>query len=336
MIDVLTQAGSRWLSLVWPIMWQGSAVALIALVLLPLARRVSPSLALGLLGVALLKFFIPPVAASPMALVDASVAAIRPEGRIEGDALAGAVLAILHVIGIGWMSVRLWRRHRWLSHAIALSEPIERTDLTAARDRLARVLGLRRVPELRVSALVETPLAAGVARPVVLLPRSSLAIDPDRLGLVIAHELAHHRAGDLWFEWVVAGATTVWWFNPVVWMLAGQIREVREDRCDDRVVGLGIDPQTYCRVLLDVAAARLTSPALAIRDVRHPLARRFARLLARRTAVTIRRLLTVPMTLVFATLALPHSSWSPWDRQDEGAIEVVEQVRVVIEQRVVR
>ena len=43
-----------------------------------------------------------------------------------------------------------------------------------------------------------------------------------------------------------------------MWTLAGRLRAVREDRCDDRVmVALGIAPLTYCRVLLDVAAALL-------------------------------------------------------------------------------
>jgi beta-lactamase regulating signal transducer with metallopeptidase domain len=179
-------------------------------------------------------------------------------------------------------------------------------------------------------------MAAGVFHPVVLLPPSAVALGPSHLDVVLAHELAHHRAHDLLFERVLAVVTTVWWFNPVVWALAARIREVREDRCDDRVLMLGVDPRTYCRVLLDVAAARLNSPALAIRHIMHPLERRFARLLAPRRAVVARQVLAVPVTIVFASLALPHSSWSPWDRADDVRPAVSERVRVVVEQRVVR
>ena len=336
MIEPLTLAGSRWLSLAWPMMWQGSAVALVALAVLPLARRAGPSLALGLLGVALLKFVTPPVATSPIALVDATAAALRPSGRFTGDEPIGAALAIVHVIGLLWIGRGVWQRQRWLSRIVATSERNVDAGISDTCTRIARTMHLRRVPEIRVSPAIETPMAAGVFRPVVLLPPSAVALGPSHLEVVLAHELAHHRAHDLLLEWLLAGVTTVWWFNPAVWALAARIREVREDRCDDRVLMLGVDPPAYCRVLLDVAAARITSPALAIRDVRHPLERRFARVLAPRRAAVARHMLALPVTMVFASLALPHSSWSPWDRAGHDGSAVVERVRIVVEQRSVR
>ena len=336
MIDELSLVGSRWLSLAWPMMWQGSAVALMVLGLVPLARRAGPSLALGLLGVALLKFFIPPVAASPMALLDAAAAAMRPVGRVDGDELIGGALAIVHAVGVLWIGRGVWQRQRWLARVVADSVPQTRADVTAAVDRMSKAMRLRRVPVVRVSPLIESPLAAGVFRPVVLLPPSTAALGPAHLEVVLAHELAHHRAHDLACEWLLAAATTAWWFNPLVWALAARIREVREDRCDDRVLTLGVDPRTYCRVLLDVAAARLTSPALAMRDVLHPLERRFARLLAPRRSAAGRPVLAWPAAVAFAALALPHSSWSPWDRSSDDARVVDQRVRIVVEQRVVR
>jgi bla regulator protein blaR1 len=335
-IDLIAGAGSRWLSLMWPLAWQGTIVALVALALLPLARRAGPPWALGLLGVAMLKFFVPPVATSPVAFVDAAAAAIRPAGRLDGDEIAGAGLLLVHLAGILVVGVRVWNRQRWLSGVIAESASCDRAEVVAEAERLARRMQLRTVPDVRRSSLIEAPMAAGVNRPVVLLPSTLLdRLSPEQLAIVVAHELAHHRARDLRLEWLIAMATTIWWFHPVVWTLAGQLRSVREDRCDDRVIALGVDPHAYCRVLLDVAAARLASPAIAMREMSHPLQRRFARLLSGRGRRAASPVLALAGTLLFAGVALPHSSWPRADDDETVAATVVKRVQVAAERRVV-
>ena len=174
MIDPIAGAGSRWLSLMWPLAWQGTIVALVALALLPLARRAGPAWAMGLLGVAILKLFVPPVATSPVAFVDAAAAAIRPGGRLDGDAVVGAGLLLVHLAGIIVVGARVWNRQRWLSGVIAESTPCDRAEAVAEAEQLARRLQLRAVPDVRRSSLIEAPMAAGVTRPVVLLPSTLL------------------------------------------------------------------------------------------------------------------------------------------------------------------
>jgi beta-lactamase regulating signal transducer with metallopeptidase domain len=330
MIELLAAVGSRWLSLVWPLAWQGTLVALIALALLPLARRVGPSLALGLLGVALLKFFVPPVATSPVAFVDAAAAAIRPSGRVDGDEVVGGVLFLIHLAGMAVCAARVWQRRRWLGDVLAGSSACDRPETIASVRRLAAQLNLRDVPAVRLSPLIDSPMAAGVTRPVVLLP-SGLAerLSPEQIDMVLAHELAHHRARDLRFEWLLAAATTVWWFHPIVWTLAARVRAAREDRCDDRVVALGIDPYVYCRVLLEVAAARQVAPAIAMRAAGHSLRRRFDRLISGRRPGRAAPALAVAGTLLFASLALPHSPWRLADREPDAA--VLKRVHVSVE-----
>ena len=78
MIDLLDAAGARWAALVWPLFWQGTMVALVALACLPVLRRLSPALGLALVGLAILKFFIPPVILAPVALVDRAALLLRP------------------------------------------------------------------------------------------------------------------------------------------------------------------------------------------------------------------------------------------------------------------
>ena len=306
-IDLLEAAGSRWAALVWPLLWQGSLVSLMALACLPLIRRVSPALGLILVAVALLKFVIPPVVLAPMAFLDQAAKSFRPDGPLDDQSLAAAVLLIVHVIGVVVAGRQLHGRRRDLADLVAASRPVPDESLGVLR-ATAQSLRIARVPQLRESLSVAAPLAVGVSTPTILLPaglRDSLT--PDLLRVVIAHELVHHRSRDLVGEALVSAVCALWWFHPLVWVMASRFRELREERCDDRVIALGIDPHTYCRALLDIAAAHRPSPAVAMRSTAHPLRRRFERLLARRRR---RRPLMIAATLgvaLFATTALPNT-----------------------------
>jgi hypothetical protein len=49
-IDWVEVAGARWAAFMWPTLWHATLVALVALILLPAVRRVSPVLGLALLS----------------------------------------------------------------------------------------------------------------------------------------------------------------------------------------------------------------------------------------------------------------------------------------------
>lgn len=102
-------------------------------------------------------------------------------------------------------------------------------------------------PKLRVPAM------AGIVRPAILLPGEALIWDRRRLEMVVAHEAAHIRRHD-WL-WQVLGqiACSVHFFNPLAWVALKQLRKDSELACDDFVLGLGFDPDSYARTLLEIA-----------------------------------------------------------------------------------
>jgi TonB family protein len=91
-------------------------------------------------------------------------------------------------------------------------------------------------------------------RPLILIPNEAKFWDSDRRRAILLHELAHIRRHDLWANAVAAVATALFWFHPLVWMLARRMRAEQELACDDVVLNEGIVPTSYAELLLDSAS----------------------------------------------------------------------------------
>jgi beta-lactamase regulating signal transducer with metallopeptidase domain len=75
------------------------------------------------------------------------------------------------------------------------------------------------------SALVETPIAIGVFRPVVLIPAGLfLQIHPRELETIIAHELIHIRRYDPLVNVAQCVVETLLFYHPAAWWMSSQIR----------------------------------------------------------------------------------------------------------------
>ncbi|HEV2750003.1 MAG TPA: M56 family metallopeptidase [Gemmatimonadales bacterium] len=161
---------------------------------------------------------------------------------------AGALVSALRLVP----GLRTLRRIRL--HATGLDRP-DAPDALAAASRLA---GLTRPVTLLVSADVRVPATWGVRRPVVALPAAAAQWPPERLRLVLLHELLHVRRRDVLVELVLEAVTLALWFHPAVWLAARQLRLERERTCDEAVIGTGARASEYCAHLVDImrAAAR--------------------------------------------------------------------------------
>ena len=128
---------------------------------------------------------------------------------------------------------------------------------SAAADLAAR-LGLRRAPEVRLSDDLQTPLVAGLVRPVVLLPAGRFAALSERQQqLTLCHELAHIKRADLWLGCVPALAERLFFFHPLAHVAAREYAFWREAACDSAVLtALDAAPQEYGRLLLQLGVSR--------------------------------------------------------------------------------
>src|SRR5260370_16405356 len=90
-----------------------------------------------------------------------------------------------------------------------------------------------------------------MVRPVVFLPEAAQSWPVERLHAVVLHELIHIQRHDLAAQVAAQAACCFYWFHPMVWMAARQLRQERECACDDAVLCGGLAPPDYPAHLLE-------------------------------------------------------------------------------------
>jgi beta-lactamase regulating signal transducer with metallopeptidase domain len=159
--------------------------------------------------------------------------------------LGGAALCALIA------ATRIVRFERLLRDTLPASERLQRLTF-----EISTKLGVRRVPDVRYLECVEGPFVwcAG-HRPTIVLPMRLLCQPDDQSSaLILAHELAHLRRRDHWVRPVELFVSTVYWWNPLVWVIRRRIHQA-EDLCCDAWVRWAFPDCTkrYAEVLLETA-----------------------------------------------------------------------------------
>ena len=181
---------------------------------------------------------------------------------IEGTTRAGAMSwapLILGAWGFGCavLACRGLGRWRRIRRVVRRSSQAPAHIQVMASD-LAADLALRRLPDVRISNDVVTPLVTGLRRPVIVLPsdRFNALSDPQQR-MTICHELVHLKRSDLWLGCVPALAERLFFFHPLVHLTVREYLFWREAACDAAVLEtLDVAPQEYGGLLLDLGVVR--------------------------------------------------------------------------------
>lgn len=112
--------------------------------------------------------------------------------------------------------------------------------------------------QVLVSDRISTPVAAGLFRPRIVLPKSCLSWDARTMRFALTHELVHIRRYDNLQKLVMMAAVCVQWFNPLVWIMHRCFDRDLERSCDERVIQLLGETNRfdYAETLVDLAAQR--------------------------------------------------------------------------------
>ena len=151
----------------------------------------------------------------------------------------------------------------------------------SALARAQRRMGFKHGTALLTSNELASPISWGLMRPVILL--NSRAVEASaEAEAIIAHELAHVARMD-WIKLLLARiATALFWFNPLVWLLAREAHQLREEAADDSVLAADIVDTDYAQLLVGVARHECPGLLLGAHGVapsKSSLARRVARVL---------------------------------------------------------
>jgi len=191
------------------------------------------------------------ITSAPMASVAETVSGDAASGSTRNGValwavivwLAGALVVITPtLVGLGRLAMlrrraRPMRGGRW---ALLVPSVLRELDIR------------RRVRFLELDGAV-MPMTWGVLRPVVLLPSGDFDSTIEQRLDVLRHELAHVRRHDCLTQLIGQLACAVYWFNPLAWIAARQLRVEREHACDDEVLRAGSKASAYADYLLRVA-----------------------------------------------------------------------------------
>jgi beta-lactamase regulating signal transducer with metallopeptidase domain len=107
---------------------------------------------------------------------------------------------------------------------------------------------------LRLSFEIETPIAIGFRRPVILIPTDLASENGLRaIESLIIHEHAHLAHYDDYTNLIQRIIERVFWFNPFVWYIGARIALAREMAADDAVLARGRDRTDYAEALWRLA-----------------------------------------------------------------------------------
>ncbi|MBN2138126.1 MAG: hypothetical protein JW720_09980 [Sedimentisphaerales bacterium] len=197
------------------------------------------------------------------------------------------IVFVLWVAAAGAMVLLLIQRAIFVrglvAQAIEAEQPIYDI-LDNCRKRI-RVGGRLR---LKISPNATSPAVCGLFRPVILLPGNlSSDLGAEDLQVVLLHELAHIKRGDLWVNLLQALVQIAYFYNPLVWLANAVIRRAREQAVDEAVlVTMGERALRYPETLVSVAKLAFKRPALSLRligvvESKGALAARVKRILSR-------------------------------------------------------
>ena len=151
----------------------------------------------------------------------------------------------------------------------------------SALARAQRRMGFKHGTALLTSDELASPISWGLMRPVILLSTQAVEASGEAEA-IIAHELAHVARMD-WAKLLLTRvATALFWFNPLVWVLAREAHQLREETADDAVLAADIADTDYAQLLVGVARHECPGLLLGAHGVapsKTSLARRVARVL---------------------------------------------------------
>ncbi len=260
------------------------AVAVVAVLGLPLLAMLLPSWQSSALGNAAAHWSPVRGNAAISMLQEIPPSLVTVEGASTVSAKLTIVVVVLWALGFVLVLSRIvvgLTRLAWVS---GRSEPIFEDDWLRNVLELSRVHGISRSVRLQqCSSPLAMPLTWGIVRPVIVLPSNAADWAEDRRRMVLSHELAHIARLDWPLQICAEIARAVYWFHPLVWLAAAQLRQESERASDDAVLASGIEASHYASQLLDLARTlknpgRAWSTALAIARPSN-LERRFAAML---------------------------------------------------------
>jgi beta-lactamase regulating signal transducer with metallopeptidase domain len=189
--------------------------------------------------------------------------------------------------------------------------------------RLAKRMGIRRTPQLRIISARVPPLVwSAWGRPLILIPSELFTdLDASQQRTILAHELAHIRRRDQLVRWLELCVLVLFWWCPVAWWARRRLHEAEEACCDAWVVWTLPDSRQFYGQAISATIEFLSNVEFRAPVLAAGAMGRFA--LKRRIEMIVNQQSRLGMTwsaragvLALATLVLPLAAHSDGQQPD--------------------
>ncbi|MCL2387259.1 MAG: M56 family metallopeptidase [Defluviitaleaceae bacterium] len=144
-----------------------------------------------------------------------------------------SLLPIVWIVGaiacLFFFAVIYFKHHNYLRFAIPIRDNVFLNEWLS-RHKIFRPLVIMQ------SDRITTPLAVGILRPRIILPKGMNMNDMQLLEHVLMHEYYHIRRFDALWKMLLVFAVCVHWFNPLVWVMFVMANREMELACDEMVL----------------------------------------------------------------------------------------------------
>ncbi|MGQ0660755.1 M56 family metallopeptidase [Sphingosinicella sp.] len=226
----------------------------------------------------------PPIVLTPELIAELAreapaLAPTAPEPTIWDDPTP--LVLIAYLAGLMMIGARLFGGLVLLRRWTRAARPVTCPEWLAAFEEARWAASNAEDVRLLVSDRIGSPLSWGWRRPAILIDPDTLDQPQDAAG-ILAHEMAHIARRD-WPVLIAARlVATLFWFNPIVWLLEREVVQQAEEAAD-LAAAERIEPARYAETLLSWAQANGALPANSIATQGSALGRRVRAILDRRS-----------------------------------------------------
>jgi len=129
------------------------------------------------------------------------------------------------------------KHYRFIRMVRRWSDEVTDENLISQFQRIKLKMGIKNQINLETCPCIGTPMMIGLFNPRILLSETYLSKEAeDELSFILHHELVHYKRKDLLYKYLVLLATSLHWFNPIVYLVAKNIKILCEMSCDVEVV----------------------------------------------------------------------------------------------------
>lgn len=234
-----------------------------------------------------------------------------------------AVSSILFVrLAFGVFALERYRRR---------AKPCSDLRLMESLASACTTVGSKSMPRMMLTEDMNSPVAFGILRPVILIPAEiANSKDDSNLRQILVHEVAHLTRRDPLIGLLQQVAVAIYWPNPLVHVMSRELSKAREEICDNFVIREG-GRATYARALLELAEKLQCSHGPMAAELlarRWRIGDRIAGLIddRRNLDVSVRTWRSLVLAIVPLAIGLPVAAFAPARNTAESTIETAPEI----------